>query len=174
MTIGSTSAMRNFLANLSLAAACGAVLCTMSFAQQLSGEIVKRELISEHDVAITYNLFGPASMEYDVVLYLIAGTGPKQRLERTSGDVGSGVKSGYGKVIHWDMKSELPNPLEGMTYQFELDVRKHEGGGLAWYWWAGGAAAVAVGIVVAVLPKGEGETGGGQVVPPSIPLPPAR
>jgi hypothetical protein len=152
--------------------AIAAVLCEVAWGQQLSGEIVKRELISEHDVAVTYNLFGPADAEYDVVLYLVSGTGPKLKLERTSGDVGAGVKSGYGKVIHWDLKGELPNPVEGMTYQFELDVRKHEGG-IGWYWWAGGAA-VAAGVVMAILPKGDEDTGGTQNETPSIPLPPAR
>jgi hypothetical protein len=163
--------MQNSIVRGSFIAAVVILTGCVASGQQLSGEIVKRELNSEHDVAITYNLFGPNDAEYDVTLYLVSGAGRKQKLEKTSGDVGTGVKSGYGKVIHWDMKGELPDPTEGMTYQFELDIRKREGGGLAWYWWAGGAA-VAAGVVMAVLPKGE--TGGEQIIVPTIPLPPAR
>ena len=138
--------------------------------QELAGEIVSREVRSENDVVIVYNLRGIKGVEYDVDLYLIWGTINRLKLEKATGDIGRGIFPGMGKTIHWDMKSELTSPIEGMAYHFELDLRPSSGGGLAWYWYAGGAAVVAGGIAILVIKPAPG--GGGDLVHPSIPLPP--
>ena len=139
-----------------------------ALSQVLTGEIVSREIRSENDVLITYNLTGIKGVEYEVDLFLVWGTNNRLRLEKTAGDIGSGVLSGMRRTVHWDMKAELPNAIEGMLYHFELEVKPGQGGGLAWYWYAGGATVVGGVVVYLILNK--------QQTPPppilTIPLPP--
>jgi hypothetical protein len=142
-----------------------------ALSQVFAGKIVSRELKSENDILITYNLTGLKGVEYEVDLFLVWGTNNRLKLEKTTGDIGSGILPGMGRTVHWDMKAELPNVIEGMPYSFELDVKPRTGGGLAWYWYAGGAAA-AGGIAYLIFRPGT--QGSSQQLSPgsSIPLPP--
>jgi hypothetical protein len=83
--------------------------------------------------------------------------------------VGSGVVPGRGKVIHWDMAAEFPNPAEGTSYYFELEIRS-VAGGWPWYYYAGGGVVAGV-LTYVLIPSGSNEsTKPGN--PATIPLPP--
>ena len=142
-----------------------------AFSQVLAGKIFSRELKSENDILITYNLTGIKGVEYEVDLFLVWGTDNRLKLEKTTGDIGSGILPGMGRTVHWDMKAELPNAIEGMAYSFELNVKPGKGGGLAWYWYAGGAAA-AGGIAYLIFRPGTQGSPQQQSPGLSIPLPP--
>jgi hypothetical protein len=156
------------LFSLSIALVIGAT--TTSHAQGPTGKITAREVKSDRDVVITYTLSGPAEAEYDVDLFLVWGGTNRQKLERVTGDIGSGIRAGSGKIIHWDMKTELPDPIEGMSYLFQLEINRSRG--LAWYWYAGGGAAL--GGVLYVLLKPKSESPSTTLPNPTIPLPPGR
>lgn len=154
---------------IAFAAGVMIVLGGNAFSQVLAGKIVSCELKSENDILITYNLTGIKGVEYEVDLFLVWGTDNRLKLEKTTGDIGSGFLPGMGRTVHWDMKAELPNAIEGMAYSFELNVKPSKGGGLAWYWYAGGAA-VAGGVAYLVAkPKSEIQP---PPPPGTIPFPP--
>jgi hypothetical protein len=136
--------------------------------QELSGRVIRSEIRSDHDVVITYSLNAPSEAEYDVDLFLVWGSGNRQKLEKVTGDIGSGIRAGGMKTIHWDMKSELPEPIAGMSYRFEVEITRSSG--IPWYWYAGGGAVVGGVVYLILKPK---------PTPPddhesTIPLPPGR
>ena len=162
--------MRSSIGLLTLSGMLVIVAATTSCAQELSGKITAREVKSDHDVLITYTLNGPADADYDVDLYLVWGGTNRRKLEKVWGDIGSGIRAGSGRLVHWDMKAELPDPIEGMSYLFELEINRSRG--LAWYWYAGGGAALGGVLYVLLRPKSESPSPSSPV--PTIPLPPGR
>ena len=141
--------------------------------QSVDVENVRAQVKSEGVIEITYDLVGSADAEYEVQLFLVSGIGgsaQSRRLENASGDVGIVKIIGKGRRITWAMKTEFPNPLPGMEYEFEVTASIRTGGGLGWYVYAG--AAVLVGGVAALVikPPAKEETGTQK----TIPLPPSR
>jgi hypothetical protein len=145
------------------------LLGTGAAAQSLKGEVVSREIRGENDVVVIYNFSGSPGEEYEAVLYLVGGAGGRIKLAKVSGDIGEGIAPGKGKVVHWYMKSELPDPSEGVAYSFEIELRLLNRG-WPWYYYAG-SGVVAAGVVYAIAkPKSDG--GGPVPAQPGIPLPP--
>jgi hypothetical protein len=141
-----------------------------AYSQQPTGKFVNIETVQKR-MRITYDLIGSRETKYVVTLYLQRENDPNslRRLLRVEGDVGDDMLAGSGLTITWDM-SEIANPVEGARYQFALELRRADSGGIPWYLYAG--AAVVGGVVYfAVRPAKEEkkieDTG-------TIPLPPPR
>jgi len=89
-----------------------------AFSQVLAGKIVSRELKSENDILITYNLTGIKGAEYEVDLFLVWGTDNRLKLEKTTGISESGILPGMGRDCPLGHESRTPNAIEGMAYSF--------------------------------------------------------
>ena len=141
------------------------------YSQQPAAKIVSLAM-DQNPVRITYDLIGSAEEEYEVALYLQRENDPNtlQKLEKVSGDVGTGKFAGAQRTIYWD-KTEIKSQIGGMRFQFALDIRKAGGGSLPWYLYAGGAVVgVAVYLAVKPPPPPPNET----IITPTVPIPPPR
>ncbi len=140
-----------------------------AYSQQPTCKFVSIET-RQNRICVTYDLVGSADTKYVVTLYIQRENDPGslRTLEKVKGDVGEGRSAGMKLTIYWD-KTEIPDPVEGARYQFALEVRQAESGGLPWYLYAG--AAVVGGVVYfAVRPESKGTTADTRTVP----YPPAR
>jgi hypothetical protein len=126
----------------------------------------------QNRMRITYDLVGSKGTKYVVTLYLQRENDPNslRKLLKVEGDIGDDLLAGSGLVITWD-KSEFANPVEGAKYQFALELRQADSGGIPWYMYAG--AAVVGGVVYfAVRPAQEEQKKVEDTR--TIPLPPIR
>ena len=149
---------------------CLLASCEQAISQQISGEITETRR-NGNEWVITYTLNAPPDVDYEVTLYVMRENDPlsKRKLASVKGEVGEGKYAGVGRKIYWD-GGEFPNAIEGMNYQFALNVRMVKGGGLPWYLYAGAAAVGGV-AYFAIVKK---ESPPPQQQTSSIPLPPPR
>lgn len=157
-----------------------AVLCAAmidcGLAQQVSVENVKADLKEGGQVEIRYDLLGPPDAEYTVSVFVIlrSPVAPERRkLEDVTGEVGIVSGTGKGLRIVWNLLAELPKPVAGAEYEFEVTASIRRSGGISWYLYAG-AAVLAGGIAYLAIKPPAKEESPGVELPKSIPLPPER
>jgi len=146
-----------------------AVPGSVAYSQQPACKFVSIETRGNR-ICVTYDLVGSVDTKYVVTLYIQRENDPGslRKLEKVKGDVGDDRPAGMKLTIYWD-KTEISDVVEGVRYQFALEVRQAEGGGLPWYLYAG-AAVVGGAVYFAVRPESKSTPADTRTVP----FPPPR
>ena len=103
-------------------------------------------------VVITYQLFVPLDITYDISVVLRKKSDRSFRLfpKTIEGDLGRLEYTGGKKVILWHYKKDLRRGLTNEDNWFQITAAEiRDGGGISWWVYAaGGAAAAVVGAIL--------------------------
>ena len=110
-----------------------------------------------NDIVITYDLVGPKDVKYDVEITFLNERAREFRLIPISvtGEVGSVLGAGKGKIIKWDYTKDVPSGLSGSGYYFGFEVSEGGTSFLTILLLLGGVAGVFLLIFSAAPAEGE-------------------